>query len=683
MRRLNSVRLFGEPTSRRAAHVKIDGVPRCFFRDSSMLPFLMKAPRYRRRLRLPRAILRFLWATSGLALGLLCSGCANFVLTGGSSPSSPPSGPPPSPVHNGSITLSPQYLALAPGQSFKFVAKASNGGAIQWSAMDAAGGSSNAGTVDASGNYTAPVTVNQSANFVVTASLAASPQSDYATAIVAVIHPGQVRCPPSTGNPQVAQYSVYLPAGGRVSVQFGKTTDYGFDTWAVPTPSLNGGSVQIWVAGMLGETLYHMRALVTLANGASFTDADQTCTTGKPPVTSPVKVSISGMGRPQPGIELWNTILPASFAEAVATDLNGNVIWTYTYQHKLQDTIQGFQLLPNGDLLLLITYLSSLNPSSPGSLIDEVREIDLAGNTVRALTIDALNQKMAASDLRDAQGNLYQFKSLHHDVLLLPNGHWVLLACYNKVYTSLSGSNGSTSVLGDALVDIDENGNPDWAWNAFDHLDVNRRPMNFPDWTHANGMLYSSDDHNLLLSMRHQNWIVKIEFLDGAGSGKVMWRLGQGGDFQLVNGDDPADWFYAQHGMNFFTSNTAGVFRLGLMDNGNDRVFPSGQVHCGPAKSIPPTCYSSIPVLQVNENAMSATVVTHYTPPSTFFSFFGGNAELLVNGDIEADFAATGSSAIVEELDPSTLQVVWQGTTPAAFQYHANRVPSLYPGVQW
>ena len=35
------------------------------------------------------------------------------------------------------------------------------------------------------------------------------------------------------------------------------------------------------------------------------------------------------------------------------------------------------------------------------------------------------------------------------------------------------------------------------------------------DWTHANGMVYSTDDHNLLLSMRHQNWILKIEFLDG------------------------------------------------------------------------------------------------------------------------------------------------------------------------
>ena len=644
---------------------------------------VLRGPAFARKNKSRSDLLRFPCTPLALCLILLCSGCANVVITGASSGPSPPPGAPPSPTQGGSVALTPHFVALAPGQSFKFVAKASNGGTIDWSTADASGRKLNAGVIDGSGNYTAPVTINQSANFVVTASLAASPQTDYATAVVSVIQPGQVQCPSLTGNPQVAQYSVDLPSPGSASVQFGKNTDYGFDTWAVPTPTAQGGQVRVWVAGMLGQTLYHMRAQIQLANGATFTDADQTCTTGKPPVTSPVSVSASGVGSPQPGVELWNTIVPANFTEAVATDLKGNVIWTYSYQHKVQDTIQGVQLLPNGDFLLLITYLSSLNPSGAGSLIDEVREIDLAGNTVRSLTMDTLNQSMAASGLRDAQGNQYQFKSFHHDVLILPNGHWVLLTCYNKTYPGQGGSSNGTPVLGDALVDVDEHGNPDWVWNAFDHLDVSRQPMNFPDWTHANGMLYSSDDHNLLLSMRHQNWIVKIEFLDGAGSGKVIWRLGQGGDFKLVNGSDPADWFYAQHGMNFFTPNTTGVFRLGLMDNGNDRLFPSGQVHCAPGPSIPPTCYSSIPILEINEGAMTATLVKHYVPPPSYFSFFGGNAELLANGDIEADFASTNSGAIVQELDPASLQVVWQGSTSKAFQYHANRIPSLYPGVQW
>jgi hypothetical protein len=238
-------------------------------------------------------------------------------------------------------------------------------------------------------------------------------------------------------------------------------------------------------------------------------------------------------------------------------------------------------------------------------------------------------------------------------------------------------------VIGDAIVDVDANGNPDWVWNTFDHLDINRHPMNFPDWTHSNDMVYSSDDHNLLLSIRHQNWIIKINFLDGTGSGNVMWKLGEGGDFKLVGGTDPTDWFYAQHGLSFFSPNTTGVFRMGLLDNGNDRIFPSGPVLCQPLKPPVPTCYSTVPVLELNEGAMTATLVTHYEPPPSYFSFFGGNAEILPNGNIHANFSAAVSGAIVQELNPQATQVIWQGTTPNAYQFHAYRWPSLYPGVQW
>ncbi len=135
--------------------------------------------------------------------------------------------------------------------------------------------------------------------------------------------------------------------------------------------------------------------------------------------------------------------------------------------------------------------------------------------------------------------------------------------------------------------------------------------------------------------------------------------------------------------MGYFTANTTGVFSLGLMDNGNDRIFPSGQVHCAPGPTIPPTCYSSVPILEINESAMTATLVKHYVPPPSYFSFFGGNVEQLANGNIEAEFAATSNGAVVQELDPNSLAVIWQGTTPKAYQYHVNRMPSLYPGVQW
>ena len=617
----------------------------------------------------------------------LLTGCnATFRSTGllPESPApNPPGSPPPGAGQSGSLTISPQYAALAPGQSLQFTVTGAGGAAVEWMANGVAGGSSAAGSVSGAGDYIAPATVTQSVNVTVTVALVSSPQQNYATAVVAIIAPAQVICPSELGNPQVARYSLYLPAPGKMNVQFGTATSYGFNTWQAPTPSANGGGVQIYVAGMLGQTLYHMRAQVTLNNGATYNDADHTCTTGAPPPTSPVNVVTTNGANPKPGIEMWNTILPSGDSQAMATDLNGNVIWTYSYSHGPNDYIQGVQLLPDGNLLMVISYLSSMTTGVNPSTINEVREIDLAGNTVKSLDMDTLNQKLAAGNFRDAEGNLYQFGSFHHAVLPLPNGHLVLLATYLRQFSSLSGTTGTTTVIGDALVDVDQNFNPDWVWNTFDHLDINRHSMNWPDWTHSNGLLYSSDDHNLLLSMRHQNWVIKINFLDGAGAGNIMWRLGEGGDFKLVNATDPTDWFYAQHGMNYFTPNTTGVFRIGMMDNGNDRIFPAGQVFCVPAAPANAQCYSTMPLLELNENNMTATMIAHYVPPPSYFSFFGGNAELLANNDMEVDFCGAIKGAIIQELSPHGSQVVWQATTPGAYQFHVYRLPSLYPGVQW
>jgi len=595
----------------------------------------------------------------------------------------PPTSGPPTAGQSGAVTISPQYVALAPGQTVQFTATVTGGGQTEWLVNETQGGNASLGTVSATGSYTAPASITQSENVTVAVALSSSTQQNYATAVVSIIAPAQVTCPFEVGNPQVARYSLYLPAPGKMGVQFGTTTAYGRNTWQVPTPTADGGDVQTYVAGMLGQTLYHMRAQVTLDDGALYTDSDHTCTTGMPPATSEVQVTTPSGASPQPGIEMWNTIQPPNDVQVFATDLSGNVIWTYDYPHSSNDYVQGIQLLPNGNLLTVISYLSSITTGHSPNIINEVREIDLAGNTVNSLTMDELNQKLASGNFHDAEGNVYKFGSFHHDVLPLPNGHMVLLATYVRAFSNLPGTTGFTQVIGDALVDVDQKFNPDWVWNTFDHLDMNRHPMNWPDWTHSNGMLYSSDDHNLLLSMRHQNWIIKINFLDGTGSGAVMWRLGEGGDFKLQDATDPTDWFYAQHGMSYFTPNTTGVFRIGLMDNGNDRILPSGQGNCKPYEPTAAQCYSTLPVLEINEGNMTATMVNHYVPPPTYFSFFGGNAELLTNNDMEVDFCAAAKGAIVQELGPSGSQVVWQGVTAGADQYHVYRMPSFYPGVQW
>jgi hypothetical protein len=62
----------------------------------------------------------------------------------------------------------------------------------------------------------------------------------------------------------------------------------------------------------------------------------------------------------------------------------------------------------------------------------------------------------------------------------------------------------------------------------------------------------------VIISIRHQNWLVKVPYNCEAGSGDAIWKLGYQGDFALVGGTDPTDWFYAQHGPAFVTANTTG-----------------------------------------------------------------------------------------------------------------------------
>jgi hypothetical protein len=190
----------------------------------------------------------------------------------------------------------------------------------------------------------------------------------------------------------------------------------------------------------------------------------------------------------------------------------------------------------------------------------------------------------------------------------------------------------------------------------------------------------------LIESIRHQNWLVKVDYNNGAGAGDILWRLGYQGDFTLSGGTDPTDWFYAQHGPSFTTTNTTGQFSLILFDNGNDRTFPSGQVTCGVQASS--TCYSTVPLLQLDETAKTATLSFHPTAP--YFSFFGGNAEILKNGNAEyCESSGAHGGDIHEVTQDSIAQDVWvmkSGFDAARmypYAYRGQRIPSFYPGIQW
>lgn len=561
-----------------------------------------------------------------------------------------------------SVMINPTSAAIAPGQTVSFTTGGNISG-VTWSVNGVQGGNASAGTIDSNGTYTAPTTSTG-----VIANVSAQSGKRSATASVAVIPAGQVT---TTNNPQVAEYTIAPPVGGSVMIQFSADTSFHFTTSMQPA-SGNDTPVSILVAGMRASTPYHMRAVVSLSNGAQFTDADHVFTTGAINTALLPQISVSTPSglTPQPGIELID-VPNANETQAFATDLSGNVIWTYTFAALPGGAILPIKLLANGHLIVNID----------GGSLSKLLEIDLAGNTIRELDISTLNQRLAAAGF-----NLVA-ATMHHDVTELPNGHFLLFVNSTKQFTNLPGFPGTTTVTGDQIIDLDANWNPVWVWNSFDHLDINRHPMGFPDWTHSNAIIYSKDDGNIIVSVRHQNWLLKINYNNGRGDGSIIWHLGEGGDFKLVGGTDPTDWFWAQHGPHFSSTNTTGVFSLAVFDDGNDRQLPAGTTGGPPQAQCLSTitCYSTGEVLQLDETAMTATITFHDFP--NLFSFFGGNAEVLANGNLEYDLCAAspGGNAVVLEVpqQENPRQVAWQMEIGGDDTYRAFRMPSLYPGVQW
>jgi len=185
-----------------------------------------------------------------------------------------------------------------------------------------------------------------------------------------------------------------------------------------------------------------------------------------------------------------------------------------------------------------------------------------------------------------------------------------------------------------------------------------------------------------VISMRHQHWIIKIDYQDGQGSGDIVWRLGWQGDFALQGGTDPVDWFYAQHDVSYISSNSSGTFQMLLFDNGDNRVLDTNGDVCGSTVA----CHSTVPSIQVDETSKVATLMWRDNL-APVYSFFGGSADTLANGDLEFDecaaTAAPPSAAVFEVTQTAIPQVVWEMQIPGQYAYRAFRMPSLYPGIQW
>jgi hypothetical protein len=477
-----------------------------------------------------------------------------------------------------------------------------------------------------------------------------------------------------TSNPLVALFSVPPGPSGMVHVEFSVAGHHPDWQSTNELPRLPDKSTNFLVAGMLPETTYEMRFVVT-GNHHEHHSSPLLFTTGAIS-TSVVFPTRTVVLPPGPGSDLHQDLLfqvrtsaPQHAPYFFATNLSGQITWYY------DDTQSGFQhtvLAPGASLVpggtVLVTGADSAAPRLYA--INILREIDLAGNPIRETNLDAVNSELTAL----GHDVIYSFS---HDVQRLPNGNTAVLGLTERT-VDIDGT--PTNYIGIMVVVLDQDFQVNWAWDAFDYLDVNRGPIlgeirepgdvdpdaavpNLPavDWLHANTISWSPADQNLVVSLRHQDWAIKIDYANSAGDGHVLWRLGQDGDF-TANASDANPWFSHQHDPHFINDTTLIVF-----DNGNTR------------RASDPNADSRGQVWSLDENTHTATLAFNVDLGN--YSDRVGSAEALSNGN----YCFT-SGFIFPTAVGQSIEVLPDGTPTYVLQlsvslYRSFRVRTLYAGV--
>jgi arylsulfate sulfotransferase len=479
-----------------------------------------------------------------------------------------------------------------------------------------------------------------------------------------------------TANPLVALYSVPPSAAGTVFVQFAAAGDHpawrNTDTRAV----VAGKSTNFLIAGMLPNTTYQMRSVFsdgTASAPVPFTTGAIPATVSFPTFTVPLP--------PGPGSDLDQDMIvqepvgtPKTSPALFATDLTGQVTWydnpsQADFDPNLPGTVA--TLAPGGTVLLVGGDTHRPFPTS----LNVLRETDLASNPLRETNLDAVNAQLTAM----GHELIYSFT---HDAQRLPDGQTVVAALTERT-VNVGGT--PTDYIGQMVVVLDQNFQVTWAWDAFDYLDVNRGPtlgetvlpgvvgpasavprLPAVDWLHLNAVSLSPADGDLVLSIRHQDWVIKVDYRNGAGDGHVVWRLGADGDF-AVNSAGPNPWFSHQHNAHYIDDHT-----LILFDNGN---LP---------QASDPNAHSRGQVWSLDETTMTATLVLNADLGG--YSGALGAAQRLSNGDYSFTLGANGPVPPPPRPPSHTVEVSPTGVksydlAPATAEYRSYRVRTLYEGT--
>jgi Arylsulfotransferase (ASST) len=250
-------------------------------------------------------------------------------------------------------------------------------------------------------------------------------------------------------------------------------------------------------------------------------------------------------------------------------------------------------------------------------------------------------------------GNGYYGGDLH-EFQLTPQST-ALISIYNKVRWDLTSIGGpEDGIVTEGIVqELDiVTGRVLFEWHSLDHIDLDESYRDPPsgaddayDYFHLNSIELDHDD-NLIISARYTWAAYKIDHR----SGEVLWRLnGKRSSFTMGQGTATA----FQHDARVLPNS-----RLSMFDNATDSS-DSGIASRGV-------------VLEIDTDAMTATLVHEYVHPDKIVSRSQGNMQMLPNDNA---FVGWGSYRAFSEFDPEGTFRFNGRFQPGVTSYRAYRFP--------
>lgn len=482
----------------------------------------------------------------------------------------------------------------------------------------------------------------------------------------------------ATSHPMVALYSAPPCGDGNTLQVFFSRAGAGeppFTTNAKACSSQK--TTNLLVAGMREQTAYAMRQLVRGPEGNVLsvgeplvfrTRAAELRDLPEVTIDTPPTAAFSAADRVIAGT-VTEDIQGGAPQVPFAVDVAGELIWYYRDENRDDATLM--RTSNDGSMWIL------LQDHRWNSML----EIDPVGNVLRKSRSETVREQLPPALENEAYGDI------HHEITELPNGDIMVLLSVERLLEDVQGP-GIVDVIGDMVIVMDRDMQVKWSWNGFDHLDPARKallgeqctdpdggggcpPYDLADiaedWMHSNSIGYSPADGDLVVSVRHQDWILKINYDDGTGDGSLIWRMGEEGDLS-TDSADPYPWQSHQHDVEYIADSVITIY-----DNGNLNYD---------CQEVSENCVSRGLVFAIDEENRRVTPLLEGFLDK--YAFALGAAQVLSNGNFSFHSGIVGfpngAYTVVDELTAEG-EVAYALRVDGAM-YRSFRAPNLYTDVR-